>query len=118
MELYLRTGRPASEVFQEQKQRGVESRWETLIFWVWSDRDALNERLDKRVHKMAKQGLEKECQELYDIAQRTGASVTDGIFQAIGILKRICNTDYRLSRVRTGFHYREWKCGRIAYRSD
>ena len=107
VELYLRTGRPASQLFQEQKQHGVESRWETLIFWVWSDRDALNERLEKRVDNMIDQGLEKECKELFEIAQRRGASLTDGIFQAIGMFNRKSSTDYRISRVRASFRKRK-----------
>ena len=84
VELYLRTGRPASDLFQEQKDDGVDSRWETLIFWVWSDRDVLNERLDKRVDKMIELGIEMECRELYQLAKGTGGVPTSGIFQAIG----------------------------------
>lgn len=84
IELYLRTGKPASQLYQEQKAKGVDSRWETLIFWVWSDREALSGRLDKRVDKMVEMGVEKECQELYEVAQQTDLPITSGIFQAIG----------------------------------
>ena len=84
MELYLRTGRPASELFKEQKKGGVDSRWETLIFWVWSDREVLNQRLDARVDKMIEMGVEQECRELYTVAERTGIPITSGIFQSIG----------------------------------
>ena len=90
VEIYLRTGRPASELYKEQKESGVDVRWDTLIFWVWSERDALNERLDKRVDKMIEMGVEDECRELYSVAERTKAPVTSGIFQAIGIyLKKL-----------------------------
>ena len=84
VKLYLSSGRPATELFREQKQEGVETRWDTIVFWVWSARDVLNARLDARVDKMIAQGAEKECRELYDIAQRTGCSTDVGIFQTIG----------------------------------
>jgi tRNA dimethylallyltransferase len=86
VELYLRTGRPASELYKEQKDSGVDVRWDTLIFWVWSERDVLNARLDRRVDKMIEMGLEQECRELYHVSQKTKAPVTSGIFQAIGII--------------------------------
>lgn len=85
VEMYLRTGRPVSELLNELKEEGVTNRWDTLIFWIWSDRDVLKERLDRRVNKMIEMGLENECRELYRIAQQTGAPVTSGIFQAIGM---------------------------------
>ena len=88
VELYLRTGRPASELYKEQKENGADVRWDTLIFWVWSDRNVLNERLDKRVDKMVEMGVENECRELYRIAEQTGAPTTSGVFQAIGTSSR------------------------------
>jgi len=92
VELYLRTGRPASELYKEQKETGVDVRWDTLIFWVWSERDVLNARLDKRVDKMIEMGVEQECRELYRVAERIQAPVTSGVFQAIGM-----NLDRRLT---------------------
>jgi tRNA dimethylallyltransferase len=88
VELYLQTGRSASALYKEQKQAGVNIRWDTLIFWVWSDRDVLNERLDRRVDTMITGGLEEECRELHLLAQQTGATSTTGIFQAIGSFSR------------------------------
>jgi tRNA dimethylallyltransferase len=84
VELYLQTGRPASELYKTQKAEGVNLRCDTLTFWVWSDREVLNERLDRRVDNMIKAGVEEECRELYHLAQQTGASTTSGVFQAIG----------------------------------
>jgi tRNA dimethylallyltransferase len=87
VKLYLSSGRPASELFKEQKEGGgggLQTRWDTLIFWVWSARDVLNERLDSRVDKMIEQGAEQECRDLYDIAQRTGVPTDIGIFHTIG----------------------------------
>src|SRR5271170_4373342 len=88
VKLYLSSGRPASELFKEQKEEGgggLQTRWDTLVFWVWSARDVLNERLDTRVDKMILQGAEQECRDLHDIAQQTGVPIDIGIFQTIGI---------------------------------
>jgi len=85
VEIYLRTGRPASELYKEQKETRMDARWDTLIFWVWSDRDVLNARLDRRVQKMIEMGVEEECRELYQVAQRTKPPAISGIFQAIGM---------------------------------
>jgi len=86
VELYLRTGRTASEIFQEQ--RGTEefrgTRWDTLIFWVWAGKEGLFERLDGRVDKMVSAGVERECRELYEVSKHANIPVTSGIFAAIG----------------------------------
>jgi tRNA dimethylallyltransferase len=90
VELYLRTGRPASQLYKEQKESGIDVRWDTLIFWVWSDKDALNERLDRRVDKMIEMGVEEECRDLHRVAEQTGIPVTSGVFQAIGMRVPLC----------------------------
>lgn len=97
VEIYLRTGRPASELYKEQKETGVDVRWETLILWVWSERDVLNARLDKRVDKMIEMGVEEECRELYRVQQETRAPMTSGIFQAIGmtVVEHLLTVGYR-----------------------
>jgi tRNA dimethylallyltransferase len=95
VELYLHTGRSASELYKEEKQAGVNLRWDTLIFWVWSDRDVLNERLDKRVDTMITHGLEDECRELHRLAEQTGRTPTTGIFQAIGSIPQKTDIGYR-----------------------
>jgi tRNA dimethylallyltransferase len=84
VEVYLRTGRPPSELFKEQKGDGFEHRWDTLIFWVWSERSVLKKRLYERVDRMIEMGLEEECRELYQLRKRSEKSVTSGIFKAIG----------------------------------
>ena len=87
VELYLQTGRPASQIFKQQKESTT--RWDTLIFWIWSDRTTLNERLDNRVDNMITEDIETECRELYQVAQETNASTIQGVFQAIGTLPLI-----------------------------
>ncbi|CAN9366021.1 unnamed protein product [Alternaria alternata] len=69
LEIYLRTGKPASQLYKEQKfQRdalaaqtdGAASdslRFETLVFWVHANKDVLHRRLDGRVDKMIARGL-------------------------------------------------------------
>lgn len=86
MELFLRTGRPASEIFREQREgdefRGT--RWDTLVFWVWAGKEGLFERLDRRVDKMVEAGVERECRELYEVSKQTDIPIDSGIFAAIG----------------------------------
>jgi tRNA dimethylallyltransferase len=86
VELYLRTGRPASEIFQDQREseEGRGTRWPSLAFWVWSGKEQLYERLDRRVDKMVSQGVEEECRELYEVSKHTDIPITAGIFAAIG----------------------------------
>ncbi|TQV95312.1 tRNA delta-isopentenylpyrophosphate transferase family protein [Cordyceps javanica] len=97
LEIYLHTGRTASALYAEQQDRKAaaaaadagSSPWENLLLWVYSERDVLCERLDKRVDKMFTSGLAEEVQELRDFkadSGRSGAALdtTKGIWQAIG----------------------------------
>ena len=119
VELYLNTGKTASELYKTQRESGVHSRWDTLIFWVWSERDVLNERLDKRVDKMVERRIEEECRELYKLAQETGAATTHGVFQAIGIIPKVPDADDRISGVYTGhFSAGRGRCGQVTSRSN
>ncbi|KAK4193049.1 putative tRNA isopentenyltransferase [Podospora australis] len=100
LEIYFATGRRASDIYAEQRSR-KESKWassgpaqdpslgETLLFWLYAEREALNERLDKRVDKMVNNGLLSEAAEVYDYLQERLASGevvnrTKGIWQSIG----------------------------------
>ncbi|KAK2734025.1 hypothetical protein FQN57_001894 [Myotisia sp. PD_48] len=114
LEIYLQTGRPASEIYLEQKKRirraesqhkhsdlvregsGNESdsrlgqaRFPMLIFWVHTDRDELFKRLETRVDGMVEQGLLMEAQHMYKHLQDKadkGEDVdrTRGIWVSIG----------------------------------
>ncbi|POR38232.1 tRNA dimethylallyltransferase, partial [Tolypocladium paradoxum] len=97
LEIYLHTGKPASQFYAEQKERkavavtdaGAGQPWEKLLFWVYSDRDVLRERLDKRVDEMLSAGLLDEVQELFDFKRNKAAEgrvldMTKGIWQSIG----------------------------------
>ena len=106
LEIYLTTGRRASDIYAEQKQQqqsnksasgetGVEeeearsSPWEALMFWVYSKPEALHERLNRRVDRMAERGLMTEVRDLHEhLRRRTEAGEvvdrTKGIWQSIG----------------------------------
>ncbi|KAK5993927.1 tRNA dimethylallyltransferase [Cladobotryum mycophilum] len=97
LEIYLHTGRPASELYAEQaarkaaaaKQSAGDEPWQKLLFWVYSEREVLCERLDTRVDKMLHAGLLDEVQELLDFKRERAAAghivdMTKGIWQSIG----------------------------------
>lgn len=105
LEIYLRTGKPASQVYDEQRIKreieqgvagghGAESstglRFPTLLFWVHANKEVLYPRLDGRVDKMLAKGLLAEVDELTrfrtDYETRTGTEVDQsrGIWVSIG----------------------------------
>ncbi|KAH6893025.1 IPP transferase-domain-containing protein [Thelonectria olida] len=97
LEIYLRTGKRASDHYAEQQARkdaaqddpSTRHSWENLLFWVYSEREVLRDRLDSRVDKMVDTGLLDEVRELFNFkCQRTAAGripdMTKGIWQSIG----------------------------------
>lgn len=96
LEICLRTGKPASTFYAEQQKRkeealqaGTSSPWENLLFWVYSERETLIKRLDRRVDKMVDGGLLEEVKELRSAEQRlrdsgTQLDLSKGIWQSIG----------------------------------
>jgi tRNA dimethylallyltransferase len=100
LEIYLKTGKPASQVYAEQQSKKELSRDEvgnaaglrfpTLVFWVHASKDILTTRLDSRVDKMVERGLLSEVEMLHnyrtDYQARTGQDVdqTRGIWVSIG----------------------------------
>lgn len=96
LEIYLTTGRRASDIYAEQRARKEAKRadqppspWNLLLFWLYAKPDVLNERLDKRVDKMVVNGLLDETSSVYDYLQHrlaAGDTVdrTKGIWQSIG----------------------------------
>lgn len=85
LEIYFQTGRPASEVYAEQKMAkqktaeegsslGTEQlRFPSMIFWVHAERETLNSRLEKRVDVMVEQGLMTEARTMFDYIQEQQA---------------------------------------------
>jgi tRNA dimethylallyltransferase len=104
LEIWLQTGRKASDIYEEQRTRretaGQEVlsddsqdasllRMRTLVLWVGAQSDMLSKRLDTRVDKMVTQGLLDEVSTLsnfYDSTIADGESIdtTRGIWVAIG----------------------------------
>ncbi|KAH7067997.1 IPP transferase-domain-containing protein [Paraphoma chrysanthemicola] len=105
LEIYLRTGRPASQIYDEQRAKRGRSpdssngdsdpnttgmRFPTLLLWVHADKEILNTRLDARVDKMLARGLLQEVQSLAELQNEREshtASIVDqtrGIWVSIG----------------------------------
>lgn len=97
LEIYLHTGKTASALYAEQQERKAaaataeaeSSPWENLLLWVYSERDVLCDRLDKRVDKMFTSGLAEEVEELhqfktYSVKSGAAMDMTKGIWQSIG----------------------------------
>lgn len=101
LEIYLTTGKRASDIYAEQQARkefkrdsaggsgDAQGPWQSLLFWVYSEPAVLKERLNRRVDKMLDNGLLDETEEVYQHLQRrlaAGDEVdrTKGIWQSIG----------------------------------
>ncbi|EAL85532.1 tRNA dimethylallyltransferase, mitochondrial [Aspergillus fumigatus] len=102
LEIYFQTGKPASEIYAEQKRQkyatgtngesspGIgQLRYPTLIFWVHSEKETLNCRLAKRVDSMVEQGLMAEAQRMWAyIREKKGQGITvdqtRGVWVSIG----------------------------------
>jgi tRNA dimethylallyltransferase len=107
LEIYLMTGRRASDIYKEQRQRrmlheGNVSHTDnasdpedssllqsTLMFWVHADKEVLRERLDTRIDKMVKTGLLDEVTSLNTFLNKQVVAGIDvdlsrGIWVSIG----------------------------------
>lgn len=103
LEIYLKTGKPASQVYAEQhRQRQSPGdddgdggaltgrlRFPTLVLWVHSEREKLYQRLDGRVDAMMANGLVDEAKSMWNCLrekERRGRPVdtTRGIWVSIG----------------------------------
>jgi tRNA dimethylallyltransferase len=104
LEIWLRTGRKASDIYEEQRTRRDPStrdvpsedsqqasllRTRTLVLWVGAQSESLSKRLDSRVDKMVSNGLLDEVSTLstfydHEISQGETIDVTRGIWVAIG----------------------------------
>lgn len=98
LEIFLITGKRASDIYAEQRQRKAAElatqddsgpKADALLLWVHSEDQVLKERLNKRIDKMLDNGLMDEITEMNDYLQprlHDGESVdyTKGIWQSIG----------------------------------
>ncbi|TQS33922.1 hypothetical protein Golomagni_05718, partial [Golovinomyces magnicellulatus] len=109
LEIFLQTGRPASALYAEQAEvknsvqvlsENSNEPWENLLFWVFSERQVLCDRLDSRVNKMLDGGLLSEVRQINEFKRETTNSgqildMTKGIWQSIGFkqFEPYCNAD-------------------------
>jgi tRNA dimethylallyltransferase len=102
LEVYFQTGRPASEIYAEQKRLTREAmardgvgagpgqlRFRTMVLWVHAEKETLNSRLDRRVDAMVDQGLIPEARQMAEYIQAKEAQgvtidQTRGVWVAIG----------------------------------
>lgn len=79
LEIYLQTGRKASDIYAEQRLANAASstnsptedsglRFPTLLFWIHAGTETLRTRLDLRVERMLTQGLLDEVRQLHEYA--------------------------------------------------
>ena len=80
LEICLQNGRPASQVYQDRKDRAQDTSStpavdtvpvfdDVLIFWTHANATQLNARLGNRVDQMLSKGLIQEVEDLYRIAE-------------------------------------------------
>ena len=104
LEIFLKTGKPASQIYGEQRLRREHSpslsdadlasntgmRFPTLVLWVHANKDTLYSRLDGRVEKMIANGLLEEVDALarfkqeYETECKTALDQSRGIWVSIG----------------------------------
>jgi tRNA dimethylallyltransferase len=105
LEIYFQTGKPASEIYAQQKlQKQAKSggdsvggppahnglmRYQTLLFWVHGEKERLYPRLDGRVDSMIEQGLIAEARTMWDYlvekeSQGITVDITRGVWVSIG----------------------------------
>lgn len=104
LEIFLTSGKRASDIYAAQKESRAQAEnvaiedsttdpntqlSETLLFWVHSDKEVLNTRLDARIGKMLASGLEEEVLSMERYIQDQAAQGTTldrgrGIWVSIG----------------------------------
>lgn len=102
LEIYLETGKPASQVYSEQRSKngpttgnaddtgseglsGPSLRYPTLVFWVHAPKEVLNPRLDGRIVKMLDRGLLSEVDTLTSFREKYEAETGQPVDQSRGI---------------------------------
>lgn len=102
LEIYLETGKPASQVYSEQRSKneaaagdadgpgseapsGPSLRFPTLVFWVHAPKEVLHPRLDGRIVKMLDRGLLSEVDTLTNFRHEYEAETGQTVDQSRGI---------------------------------
>lgn len=89
LEIIYTTGQNPSEIYRDQKLEELEDsslRFNTLLFWVYSDPEVLKPRLDKRVDNMMQGSAIDEIKSLYEVynEMEPRPDCTSGVWQVIG----------------------------------
>lgn len=84
LEVFYTTGQRPSEIYQEQSECTTKLRYNVLVFWIYCQRDVLNERLDTRVDAMLEAGLMDEINELYGEWEGGKNAEGQGVWQVLG----------------------------------
>ncbi|KAJ2901660.1 tRNA isopentenyltransferase [Zalerion maritima] len=93
LQIFLRTGRRASDIYAEQERKRFENQqeapWPALLFWVYTEPETLEERLRTRVDKMVDRGVLDEVQSQLDSFSQAASAkknidYTKGIWQSVG----------------------------------
>ncbi|ORZ25959.1 IPP transferase-domain-containing protein [Absidia repens] len=96
LQVFYQLGRKQSDIIKEQKDHlqihGSQSRFKSVIFWLYADPQKLNPRLDERVNTMIDSGLFDEIKQLrhqvvqgqVNIPGQDLEKYQRGLWQAIG----------------------------------
>lgn len=89
LEVFYTTGQKPSELYHEQKLNELEDsslKYNTLLFWVYSEPTILQDRLAQRVDKMMETGAIDEINDMYKFYESSDPKpdFTSGVWQVIG----------------------------------
>ncbi|ODV61470.1 tRNA dimethylallyltransferase [Ascoidea rubescens DSM 1968] len=89
LEICLLTNKKTSDLYQQQNLNQISEsslRFNTLVFWVWSNQSILNQRLDDRVDDMINNGAIDEISSLYNLylSKSIKPDCQHGVWQVIG----------------------------------
>ncbi|CAO3642048.1 unnamed protein product [Mucor hiemalis] len=83
LRIYHQTGKPQGEIIKSQLDQyelhGLKPRYKTLVFWIYSDSEKLNPRLDDRVDQMIDTGLFEEIKDLRNQVVQGSVKLPKGV---------------------------------------
>ncbi|KAI3406808.2 tit1 [Candida oxycetoniae] len=87
LEIWFTTGVKPSIIYHEQKLNELKEsslKYNTIVFWLYSDMPELYKRLDARVDTMMQTGAIEEIKALYQSYKAAKCDCSSGIYQVIG----------------------------------
>ena len=83
LKVYHQTGKPQSDIIKSQldqyETHGLKPRYKALVFWIYSDPEKLNPRLDDRVDQMIETGLFDEIKDLRNQVVQGSVKLPNGV---------------------------------------